>query len=185
VKRPSAAARRPTIPGSRGPKGQLFVGLNSRTNEVFRLVRLADPPRPAAPGAGGAADLTEHKRLEGRASSTQCRSGETCSGPDAELVKVNETLRAEIVERQRAEEALQESQALLRSVTEATPDLIFVKDHPEPHRDGQCRHAPTDRQTIEEVIGKDDRQHYDDPAVGEAIIANDRRINGVRANGGD
>jgi len=29
---------------------------------------------------------------------------------------------------------------------------------------------------IEEVIGKDDRQHYDNPVVGEAIMANDRRI---------
>jgi len=29
---------------------------------------------------------------------------------------------------------------------------------------------------IEEVIGKDDRQHYDDPAVGEAIMANDRWV---------
>jgi PAS domain S-box-containing protein len=29
---------------------------------------------------------------------------------------------------------------------------------------------------LEEVIGKDDREHYKDPAVGEALMANDRRI---------
>jgi len=93
-----------------------------------------------------AMDLTERKRLEDALHQLNADLEKRVQDRTAELVKVNETLRAEIVERQRAEEALQESQALLRSVTETTPDLIFVKIA-EPHHHGQCRHAPTDRQT--------------------------------------
>jgi len=76
-----------------------------------------------------AMDLTEHKRLEEALRQLNDDLEKRVQDRTAELVKVNETLRAEIVERQRGEEALQESQALLRSVTETTPDLIFVKDH--------------------------------------------------------
>jgi PAS domain S-box-containing protein len=123
-----------------------------------------------------AMDLTERKRLEKALRQLNDDLEKRVQDRTAELVKVNETLRAEIVERQRAEEALQESQALLRSVTETTPDLIFVKDRQS--RIVMANPAPLRLigKPLEEVIGKDDRQHYDDPAVGEAIMANDRRI---------
>jgi PAS domain S-box-containing protein len=123
-----------------------------------------------------AMDLTEHKRLEEALHQLNDDLEKRVQDRTAELMEVNGTLQTEIVERQRAEEALQESQALLRSVTETTPDLIFVKNR-------QSRIVMANPATlrligkpIEEVIGKDDRQHYDDPAVGEAIMANDRRI---------
>ncbi len=75
-----------------------------------------------------------------------------------------------------AEEALRESQALLSAVTEGIPDPIFVKD-----RMGRIIMAnpATLRvvgKTLEEAIGKNDCELYNDPAIGEAIMANDRRI---------
>ena len=82
----------------------------------------------------------------------------------------------DITERKLAEEALQESQELLRAVTEGIPDPIFVKDR-------QSRIIMANPATLrvvgkplEKVIGRDDSELYDDPAIGEAIMANDRRI---------
>ena len=75
-----------------------------------------------------------------------------------------------------AEEALRESQELLRAVTEGIPDPIFVKDR-------QSRIIMANPATLrvvgkplEKVIGRNDRELYDDPAIGEAIMANDHRI---------
>ena len=123
-----------------------------------------------------AMDLTERKRLEDALHQLNADLEKRVQERTAELVKVNETLRAQIVERQRAEESLQESQALLRSVFETTPDLIFVKDRQSRIMMANAATLRLIGKPIEEVIRKDDRQHYDDPAVGEAIMANDRRI---------
>ena len=83
---------------------------------------------------------------------------------------------ADISERVLAEQALTESQALLRAVMEGTPDPIFLKD-----RDSRLLLAnPATLALIgkpaEQVMGKNDREFYDDPAVGAAIMDNDGRI---------
>jgi PAS domain S-box-containing protein len=82
----------------------------------------------------------------------------------------------DITERKRAEESLRKSQALLKSLTDSSPNLIFIKDQ-------QSRIVMANPATlavigkpIKQVIGKDDSEHYDVPKIGLAIMENDRRI---------
>ncbi len=75
-----------------------------------------------------------------------------------------------------AADRLRDSEALLREVTEATPDPVFLKG-----LDGRwifCNPAslavigkPRDR-----VIGRTDLEIFDDPTVGKALMETDRRI---------
>jgi PAS domain S-box-containing protein len=81
-----------------------------------------------------------------------------------------------ITERKLAEEALRESRELLRAVTEGSPDPIFVKD-----RQGRFIMANSALfqfwgKPMEEVIGKNDCELFEDPAFGETIMANDRMV---------
>ncbi len=82
----------------------------------------------------------------------------------------------DITERKLAEEALREGQALLRAITDDTTDLVFVKDL----RSRIIFANPALIQMIgkprESIMGKCDREFYDDPEIGETIMANDRRI---------
>ena len=82
----------------------------------------------------------------------------------------------DITERKRAEDSVQRSEALLRAVTENSPDPMFLKDR-------DCRLLFANPATLRaigkpaaEVIGKTDEEFYDNLAVGRAITANDRRI---------
>lgn len=72
----------------------------------------------------------------------------------AELARVNEGLRAEIAERQRAERALQESEDRWRSLVENAPDMVIAVD-----RGGRIlllnRVPETSRSTVEQLIGTD------------------------------
>jgi PAS domain S-box-containing protein len=82
----------------------------------------------------------------------------------------------DISERKLAEEKLHESQALLRAVTEDSPDPIFVKDRESRILLGNPALLRVWGKSLEEVVGKNDRELFDDPAIGEAIVANDRMI---------
>ncbi len=71
---------------------------------------------------------------------------------------------------------VRESEALLRAVTDAIPDPVFLKA-----RDGRWLFSnPATLQvigrTMEQVIGKTDAEIYDDPSVGAALMETDRRI---------
>ncbi|MBI5035379.1 MAG: PAS domain S-box protein [Chloroflexi bacterium] len=82
----------------------------------------------------------------------------------------------DITERKQAEEALRTSEALLRAVLENNPNPIFLKD-----RAGRMLLAnPATFAVVgkpgEAVIGKTDAEFFDDPATGQAIMENDRRI---------
>lgn len=83
---------------------------------------------------------------------------------------------SDITERKNIEKSLQDSQALLSSITNGTSDMVFVKDL-------QSRIVfanPAVIQMIgkprEAIMGKCDNEFYDDPKIAEAIMANDRRI---------
>jgi PAS domain S-box-containing protein len=73
-------------------------------------------------------------------------------------------------------EVSRDSQALLRAIIEGIPDPIFIKDRQSRIIMANPATLRVIGKSLEEVIGKDDRSHYADPAVGEALMANDRRI---------
>ena len=85
-------------------------------------------------------------------------------------------LRLALRRERAAADRLRDSEALLRAVTDAIPDPVFLKG-----LDGRwifCNPAtlavigkPADR-----VIGRTDLEIYDDPGLGAALMENDRRI---------
>jgi len=75
-----------------------------------------------------------------------------------------------------AQEALRRSEALLRIITDNSPDPIFLKD-----RDSRILLAnPATLAAIgkpaEAVVGKTDQAFYEDPQIGRAIVEADRRV---------
>ena len=94
-------------------------------------------------------------------------------GRTAELARANEDLRAEIAERQRAEQALQDSKAQWRSLVENAPDIVVTLD-----RQGRIlymnRVAEIAAETIEDVVGTNAFSYVQPehrPALREAIDA--------------
>ncbi len=59
---------------------------------------------------------------------------------------------------------------------EGTPDPIFVKDQESRILLGNAALLQVWGKPADEVIGKNDRELYEDPAVGDAIIENDRAV---------
>ncbi|MEI8272410.1 MAG: PAS domain S-box protein [Paludibacter sp.] len=86
------------------------------------------------------------------------------------------TTMTDITQRKQAEEALQQSENLRRSVMDTTTDLIFVKDR-------ECRFVyinPAGCKLIgksqEELIGYSDAERMTDKQAAEQLILNDLRI---------
>ena len=109
-----------------------------------------------------ATDLTERKRAE------------------EALQQAHDTLEQRVAERTgqllQANQALRQSEALLRSITDNSPDPIFLKD-----RAGRLLLAnPATlaalQKRAEDVLGKTDEDFHHDPAIGRLIMANDRRV---------
>jgi PAS domain S-box-containing protein len=82
----------------------------------------------------------------------------------------------DIDERREAEDAMRRANTLLQAVMEAVPGVVYAKD-----REG--RMIAANRGTVElvgkpveQIIGRTDREFLDDPAQGEAVMANDRRV---------
>ena len=82
----------------------------------------------------------------------------------------------EINERKRAEAQLRESRALLQAVLDGSPDPVFVKDQESRILLGNAALLEVWGKPEEEVIGKNDRELYEDPVIGEAMIENDRAV---------
>ncbi len=77
---------------------------------------------------------------------------------------------------QRLAAALREGEATLRGITDTIPDPIFLKDL-------QGRWVFANPATLRvvgrsaaEVLGKDDREIFPDPRIGEALLETDRRV---------
>ncbi|ONF97037.1 PAS domain S-box protein [Sphingomonas jeddahensis] len=82
----------------------------------------------------------------------------------------------DIDDRREAEDELRRAKTLLEAVMEAVPGVVYAKN-----REGQMLAA--NRGTVElvgkpltEIIGRTDREFLDDPAEGEAVMANDARV---------
>ncbi len=93
-----------------------------------------------------------------------------------EVTASKSDLEREIAERQKVEQAVRRSEALLRAVLDNSPDAIFLKD-----RDSRLLLANSATFAVigkppEQVIGKTDAEFHYDAADGRAIMENDRRI---------
>ena len=82
----------------------------------------------------------------------------------------------DITEQKRADEALRHSENLLRSITDNSPDAIYVKDRESRWLMANPTVLAIVGKTAEEAIGKTDLELYDDPQIGHAILQNDRYI---------
>ena len=97
------------------------------------------------------------------------------------IVSLDVTERRQIEATERAarlesENALRQSEAMLKGITDSLPDPIFLKD-----RQGRWTFAnPASLRVLgkrlEEVVGKTIAEIYPDPAIGKSMLANDLRI---------
>lgn len=117
-------------------------------------------------------DITERKQTEQALQEKK----EEIEVQAEELESINEELLVNNEALQATTKSLQESQTLLSAVTEGIPDPIFIKDRQSRLILANPAMLRVIDKPLEEAIGKDDREHYDDPAVWGAIMANDRRI---------
>jgi PAS domain S-box-containing protein len=83
----------------------------------------------------------------------------------------------DVTDRRRTDEALRESNALLRAISDTSADAIFAKD-----RAGRLRFANPATlgaligKPLDAVLGRTDAEILEDRAVAQTIMANDRRI---------
>jgi PAS domain S-box-containing protein len=93
----------------------------------------------------------------------------------AEARQRTEELEREVAERRRAEEALRQSHALLRAVTEGTTDMVFVKDQQGCFLLINPAGARLLGKAVAEVLGKDDTALLSAEAAAR-VTADDRRV---------
>lgn len=93
---------------------------------------------------------------------------------NGELIGYVGTL-TDMTDRKQAEEALQERNAILRSILESTPDFIVVKDRQGRHVALNSNLASFLGKPVEDIIGKDDTELLP-PNMARAIMAKDRQV---------
>ena len=82
----------------------------------------------------------------------------------------------DITAQKAAGQTLREGEALLRAVCDGTEDAIFVKDRASRILMANPATLRIIGKPVGQVLGHSDRDFYDDPQIGEAIMENDRRI---------
>ena len=94
--------------------------------------------------------------------------------PDRTIETVLKVAR-NITERRLAEEALQKSNNILRSVIDSTPDIVLVKDKQGRYVVANSALVRWLSQPMEEVIGKDDTAFFE-PEIARQFMEADKRI---------
>lgn len=92
-----------------------------------------------------------------------------------ELEQSNRTLRREIAERKRAEDALRESEERFRAIFETATDCIYIKDLDLKYTHVNPALAELFQAPPEQIIGKTDDRFFD-AATGRHMEATDRRV---------
>jgi PAS domain S-box-containing protein len=82
----------------------------------------------------------------------------------------------DVTARKLAREDFEATQNLLRSVSETVTDTVYVKDTKSRILFANPATLSVIGKPEDQVLGKTDRELYDDPEIGEAILATDRRI---------
>ncbi len=82
----------------------------------------------------------------------------------------------DIHERRETEDALRSAKTLLEAVMEAVPGVVYAKDREGRMIAANCGTAALVGKPLTEIIGRTDREFLDDPAEGEAIMANEARV---------
>jgi PAS domain S-box-containing protein len=82
----------------------------------------------------------------------------------------------DITERKRTEDALRQSEALLRAFSDAIPDPVFLKDRSSRFLFANPAALAVLGKPLERVLGKTDVEIYEDRATGEMLVEIDRRI---------
>jgi PAS domain S-box-containing protein len=118
-------------------------------------------------------------RLRGAAIGTLCFVFTNPVRPselDQRLISMLAIAIASEEQRRMAQAELQESEAHMKALMSATPDMIFMKDL-------QSRWIMINPalvqfvgKPLEKVLGRNDAEIFDDPAVGTALIASDKRV---------
>jgi PAS domain-containing protein len=93
----------------------------------------------------------------------------------AELMTANALLKKEIDEHKQAEQALLESNSLLRSVVEGTDDYIFAKDLNGRYLMVNSAAASFVGKPAEEIVGKNDMELFP-PVIAQRLIEHDRQV---------
>ncbi len=125
-------------------------------------------------------DITERVRAEEELRKYREHLEELVDERAAELRRANEQLQREIVERGQAEEALRESEDLMRRVLDTTPSHIFVKDRSGKYILANKQMAEIRGTTSEAVVGKTDldfaQMSISSAEEVEKFLANDREV---------
>ncbi len=82
----------------------------------------------------------------------------------------------DITERKRADEALRDSEALLRSLTDNITDAVYIKDTQSRWLMANPAVLHIVNKTAEQALGRTDAELYADPEIGRAILEHDRRV---------
>ena len=146
------------------------------SRDIFTsFVPMTDKNGHVVKALGVSLDISDRKRAEEQLKKAHDELEMRVQERTTALTEINERLKREIVEREKAEKSLRESYNLLSGVSEGTTDAIYVKDHVGRYLMMNTAGATILGKSKDEVIGNDDRVLFP-PEVADSIMARDRRI---------
>ena len=162
-------------------RGYLPAEISDRPEEWSSRIHPEDAPRVraslSAHVAGKTSSFSEEYRIACKDGSWKCVHDRAIARRDASGRAIRMAgSETDITERKHTEDTLRESEALLRSITDNTEDIIFVKDL---HSNTIFKNPAGLRANAlppEQVIGRSDAEFNVDRGQAEQFIANDRRV---------